>query len=324
MRKPLSLIKRLTAMTALATLVACGGGGGGGGTPPAPATAKLSGTVQTGSLAAGAGKLSKGMLTGISVDETSFTTGTNLANAIVIAVNQQGETFTDSADASGAFVLDALPAGEKFALIFIDPRTMNVIASLVQASNTDITGAVAPSGDTNLGFIVIDPALGAAVAQADAFSNVTVENADSMDANGDGIVTGDDINTLQANTLTSSGSTTSLENISLINFLGDANTWHVNRYYENDPANNYFWDERNFVVNREARVTGPNGTLINVIKQGEVPYYSYDGTLGDGWDDGYWEWSSYWLDYDYASLTNLASPPVSYWDSYVYGWADYR
>ena len=277
-------------------LVACGGGGGSSsssGGSASGSSVKLSGVVATGAVAASStpsGVVIAGGATTTPADCTNLaSTGTVLANAIVIAVDDKGNTYTASAAADGSFSLNA-PSGDNYALVFIDPHTLKVIGSLVQAAGGATVGAIPLSGNTSMGRIVINGSTGQAFAQADACGTVpTADGSTTFTSDpSTGTINSDDITSMQSSTISGSGGTTGLSNISVVNFMGDPDTWHTS--IENgsgqtidqgpDCTTSSQMDtvtadylQREFTVERAVTVPGPDGNNVAATKEATIPYF---------------------------------------------------
>jgi len=228
--------------------------------------------------------------------------GTPIGGALVLAVDAWGNTVTSQADAGGGFDI-TLDAGKLYAVIFIDTRNMEVLGSLVQASDTSKAAAVALADNTKLGNVVIDPVAGRAVSEADATPEaveqeagvvIKVVDASALDADGDGRVTQDDITNLQARALEeaiASGEDVKITKLSPINFMGDRNTWVAE--FRSRDGEEYPRQERDpdtdqdiqvtfkgsstegvFRVVREKLVNGPDGSQITALKRGQVTFYN--------------------------------------------------
>ncbi len=228
--------------------------------------------------------------------------GTPLGGALVLAVDAWGNTVTSQADAGGGFDM-TLDAGKLYAVIFIDTRSMEVLGSLVQASDTTKAAAVALANNTKLGNVVIDPVAGRAVSEADATPDtveqeagvvIKVVDASALDADGDGRVTQDDITNLQARALEeaiASGEDVKITKLSPINFMGDRNTWiaefrgrdgEEHPRQERDPDTNQDIDvifkgsttEGTFRLVREKLVNGPDGSQVTALKRGQLTFFN--------------------------------------------------
>ena len=222
--------------------------------------------------------------------------GTPAPKTLVLAVDAWGNTSSDQADAVGGFDME-LDAGKLYAIIFIDTRSMEVLGSLVQASNTEAAAAVALADNTALGNVVIDPVSGRAVAEADATPDsveqedgvkISVVDASALDADGDGMITQDDITKLQAEALESGEG--KIGKVALLNFMGDRNTWvagtetrHENWEHSfTDMDNNQVTESFNgdvtegrFTIRREKLVDGPQGGQVTALKSADVTYYRH-------------------------------------------------
>lgn len=300
-------------------------------------TVTLSGVVQTITAApvakTGSGPISRYQKT---VTAADFSEGTALANAIVIVVDSFGNTQTTTADSQGDFSL-GVDDNTGYAIVFINPRTLQVVGSLVTASNTALPGSVLLTADTNLGAVVIDTATGEAVAEADVNNTITVADATAMDADGDGTVSSDDISRLQATTL-ASGASDNLTNLSIMNFMGDPNTWYISgdswSEQRDDGAGGTCaasGEEQRFSIGREATVKGPDGVMVQAVRQGSLPYYVNHNDACNSWVmSGYADGTiadgnvTTWGGDVYTALSLGVAPTLAYdWRMGLWGWAEY-
>lgn len=258
-------------------------------------SAKLSGVVQ---LTNTSGAFSKpGRAPKFAADVSGQTLeGTPAPKTLVLAVDAWGNTVSDQADSVGGFDME-LDAGKLYAIIFIDIRSMEVLGSLVQASNTEAAAAVALADNTALGNVVIDPVSGRAVAEADATPDsvvqeggvkINVVDASALDADGDGKITQDDITKLQALALESGEG--KIGKVSPLNFMGDRNTWVAGTETRHENWEHSFTDQNSqqitesfngdvtegrFTIRREKLVDGPQGGQITALKSADVTYYRH-------------------------------------------------
>jgi len=244
-------------------LSGCGGGGSSAPAPvPATKTFSLSGVVVSGTV-------SGGVAVGAIQAQANVVNGA-LANAIVIAVDSLGNTQTTSADKQGVFTLD-LQEGAAYAVVFLDAKTMKVIGSLVQASNTKAAGAVTMTGNANLGTVVVNPATGLAISDNDANGTLTgsTVGASTLDSNGDGKVTQGEITAKQTATLSTGSS--ALTSLSFADFFTKPNMWISQMSSSTDTWGT--WAEYTLSVSDQLQMKGPQGTLVNAVKDSSVVYW---------------------------------------------------
>lgn len=297
-------LKLITLIASSLLLVsACGGGGGGddstgGGGNAVQSAVQLSGTVGlTTSGRPAARYAARGLSNRIGTTPSD--------EVIIIAVDASGNSYTTMTDRSGEFEFaddDGLVSGTPYALVFIDTATLQVIGSLV--TGTGSAGMLTLAGNTALEEILIDPTSGGATIEG----TVTVDNqtaeadiadAGSLDSDGDGIITQDEITAAQV-AAASSGNADDIETVSVVPFFGNVRTWTIQRenadydYTWTDDACWYLVDPEytsngcnsgslpfditdtsgEISLIKAAQVQGPNGDLVNASKQMDLTYFS--------------------------------------------------
>jgi len=291
---------KASALSAAMLLAACSSDSE---TPTAGgATVSLSGVVQQTSGGSLSGKPSaKTTINGngifsAAVAEATFDdlVASPLGGALVLVTDAQGNTLSGIANADGSFSIDGLDKDGSFAVIFIDTRTLKILGSLVQAADPSKPGQFTMAADTVLGDILIDPVNQRAVSESDVKQEIVVEDASSLDKDGDGIISQDDVTEMQAETLaaeaagTSTGTST-LTKVSIMQFMGDANTWAIAKEtmmdnggdngneWTDDQGNTYVYtqnENRKMTLRRNMSVEGPKGNTINAVKDASIVYYN--------------------------------------------------
>jgi len=245
------------------TLSACGGGSSSGTTGAANVTG-LSGVVSL------SGVVVNGTASGVAMGAVGSTTTVNgiYPNKLVIAMDKNGNVFTAITDKAGKFTLTGLQSGVSYAIRFVDPSSLKVLASLRQKASTSTAGAVALTANADLGRVLINPTSKKAVSESDINGTLlgSVNSAPvGMDANGDGIVSKQEITSIQANTI-NSGST-ALTQVSMADFFGQPNQWTST--VTHSPTS----DSYSLAIASTAKITGPQGSLVNAVKESDVIYY---------------------------------------------------
>jgi len=260
----------------LLALSACGGGGTSATTSAttstvptlaAGAAVTLSGTVASGTSAGG---IAVGVVSGAVVGTT---VNGIYANAIVLAVDKNGNTITTTADNTGKFTLN-LKSGVNYGLIFMDGKTLKVLGSLVQANAQNTAGAVALNGNGNLGTIVINPATGHAVSANQATgkltnTNVVSASAAGLSSNANGTIKPANIASMQATTL--QNNPTALTTISTFDYFEKPGTWWQNGKQVWSQGTGFSYD---LGVASKARVPGPFKSQVDVTKSSYGQYYT--------------------------------------------------
>jgi len=302
----------------LLALSACGGGGGTTATTTptiaAGTVVTLTGTVANGTSAGG---VAVGAVTGAATTIKGI-----YANAIIIAVDNKGNTITTSADQTGTFTI-SLKSGVSYGLVFLDGKTMKLLGSLVQANAQTKAGAVSLNGNGNLGIIVINPVSGKAVSSNEATGQLTQTNVVSAKVAGlkttaNGTITQTEISKMQALTLVSNPA--ALKTISVIDYFAKANTWWGGNKQVWQGGNAGFSYDLN--VASQVLVKGPANKPVNAIRSSSVTYYQ-SNTWNKTTTTGYY--SPNQNGSPYAS-TNYAAPPATYqyysgpftWDFFSY------
>lgn len=298
-----SSIFKISALSAALLLAACSSDDSD---PSVNQTVSLSGVVQQTSGGSLSGKpVSKANLdsNGVfsaAISDTAFDdlVSSPLGGALVLVTDAQGNTFSGIASSDGSFDIAGLDKDGSYAVIFIDTRTLKILGSLVQADDPTLPGQFTVGNDTTLGDILIDPVNQRAVAEADVKNEVTVEDASSLDKDGDGIISQDDVTELQAETLAAEAAGTAtagetLAKVSIMGFMGDANTWAIAQetMMDNNDDNSHQYDdgqgntvvttygeERKMSLRRNMSVEGPKGNTVNVIKDARISYYGEEMT----------------------------------------------
>jgi len=204
--------------------------------------------------------------------------GTPAPGTLVLVSDATGNTVSAVSGSDAAFDLE-VESGQMYAVIFIDTANMKVIGSLVQGGNTDEAAAIDLNNNTNLGNVVIDQVNGKAVAQVDVDPDSVVQedgviakivSALAMDKDGDGKISTDDLNNIQA------GNLDSLTRISPLNFMGDRDTWVMQgrKYEYADQYGSGGGEERTFRITRDKLVNGPSGDKVEALKHAEATYYT--------------------------------------------------
>ncbi|MDH3325665.1 MAG: hypothetical protein OEM38_02990 [Gammaproteobacteria bacterium] len=363
MSKYKSTIFKASAFSAAVLLSACSSDGSN---PQVDQTVSLSGVVQKtsgGSLSgkpiSKAGTINSGGIFSAPISGTGFDdlVSSPLGGALVLVTDAQGNTLSGVANADGSFSIAGLDKDGSFAVIFIDTRTLKILGSLVQAANPALPGQFTMSADTVLGDILIDPVNQRAVAEADVKQTVVVNDASAMDKDGDGIISQDDVSELQANTLAAEAAGTNtagetLAKVSIMSFMGDANTWAIakktmmdgggndgNQWTDQDGTTHVYTDgeRREMGLRRNMSVEGPKGSTVNVIKDASITYYGeqtetifapgVDASTGTATTttqtNGYFNYTAASTGSPWGSVWNLFDPNSNGNDS-IDGWANYR
>lgn len=299
--------------SSLLVLSACGGGGGSGdggddsgGNNTTESAVRLSGTVGLTTSGRPAERYAaRGLANRIGTTPSD--------EVIIIAVDASGNSYTTMTDRSGEFEFaddEGLVSGTPYALVFIDTSTLQVIGSLVTGTGT--AGMLTLAGNTSLEEILINPANGGATIEG----TVTVDNqtaeadiadAGSLDADGDGVITQDEITAAQI-VAASSGNADDIETVSVVPFFGNVRTWTIQRenadydYTWTDDACWYLVDPEytsygcdvgaslpfditdtsgEISLIKAAQVQGPNGDLVNASKQMDLTYFSSEIPVDD-------------------------------------------
>jgi len=306
----------------LLALSACGGGGGGSAATTTPTIAAGTVVTLTGTVANGtsAGGVVVGAVAGAAA------TGTTIkgiyANAIVIAVDNKGNTTTTSADQTGKFTI-SLKSGVSYGLVFMDGKTMKVLGSLVQANAQTTAGAISLNGNGNLGTVVINPVSGKAVSSNEATGQLTKTNvvsakAAGLSTNANGTITQTNISNMQAATLASNPA--ALKTISTIDYFAKANTWWGGNKQVWQGGNGGFGYNLN--VASQVLVKGPANKPVQAVRSSSVQYYSsstWNGVTSTGYYSPNQNGSSY-------ASPNYVAPPAAYqyysgpftWDNFSY------
>ena len=364
MSKLKSTIFKASALSAALLLAACSSTDGD--TPQASQTVSLSGVVAQTSGGSLTGKpVSKttvngnGGVFGAAISSTGFDdlVSSPLGGALVLVTDAQGNTLSGVAAADGSFSIAGLDKDGSFAVIFIDTRTLKILGSLVQAADTTKPGQFKMSADTVLGDILIDPVNQRAVAEADVKQEIAVIDASALDKDGDGIISQDDVTELQADTLAAEAAGTNttgatLAKVSIMSFMGDANTWSIskktmmdgggndgNQWTDQDGTTHVYTDgeRREMGLRRSMSVEGPKGNTVNVIKDASITYYGeqtekvyapgVDPTSGTptttNQSNGYFNYTAAASGSPWGSMWSLFDPNSNGNDS-INGWANYR
>ena len=295
-------------------LSACGGGG-------SSTTANNATTIATGSgIVSLSGVVAQGTAVGgVAVGAVgNSNVGTSIngvyPNAIVIATDKNGNTTSTTTDKAGAFTLK-LNSGSAYVLIFIDSKTLKLLGSLVQAHAQTTAGAIKLQGNDDMGTIVINPTTQKAVSANEVNGTLksTVTSAPAgLDSNGDGIVSKQEMNSMQATNLLNNAAT--LTQVSMANFSSQPGQWaSIIQHTLVDPY--AIFDTYSLVVADQVKIPGIKGSgLVNAVKETEVLYYdstidlTATGLIGSS--SGFYQANI--LGYpDYTSPT-YTSPPVSF------------
>ncbi|MDJ0832091.1 MAG: hypothetical protein QNJ69_01125 [Gammaproteobacteria bacterium] len=292
-------------------LTACGGGGGSGGGGNTGSDDLQTAVRLSGTLAIDNGNTSP-RLAARGVAHRSGSAPTDLI--IIIAVDGNGNSYTTMSDRSGDFEFaddEGLKSNTPYALVFIDTSTLEVIASLV--TGTGGVGMLSLDGDTTLDEILIDPDNTEATLEG-TNTGVEVVDGSSLDDDGDGVITQDDINAAQVEAV-NTGGTTAIESMSVVTFFGEVNTWSLEMDESDDTWENdacWYLDatldatewtssgcdigtpnmfelsavDGEFSVIVPAQVEGPAGDQVNASKRIEFTYYNQDVPV-DGSDTNY-------------------------------------
>jgi len=315
------VILSLSAIMLLA-LSACGGASTAAKTPTTPTLAAGTAVTLTGTVANGT---SAG---GVAVGAVAAGTGATAVKgyypgAIVIATDKNGNTVTTTADNAGKFTLN-LQAGTSYGLIFINPKMLKVLGSLVQANAQTTAGAIALNGNGNLGTVVINPTTGHAVSSNEATGQLTKisvlsAKTSGLQTNANGTISPTNIANMQATA--AKNNPAALKTISAFDYFAKAGTWWSRKDVWTQ-GNGYSY---NLGVADYANVKGPNGGPVKAVKESSVNYYqssTWNGVTTTGY---YIPPAQGQVNGPYGSLTYNA-PPATFdfytgpftWDYFSY------
>jgi len=263
---PIAKTRNTLIIMSLLTLTACGGGNSSSNVD-ANQTSALRGKIVT-------------SVNGNPSGETRDANRTSLSRVLVTAVDAKGNSYSTSTNTAGEFTIDKVENQQAYTLLVVDPRSNLVIASLTSSRLENKAIEVKVDGATNLGEILVNPMTRTALLQNP--NNNLNTNVTRLDSNADGIISADEITTAQVGTLRQQGAQ-ALTNISLVNYLGDINTWSLRSQessYEDSLGNISTGTEWKTLklVNAET-VEGPNGGLINASREVSLNYYSLINAL---------------------------------------------
>jgi len=293
------------------TLSDCGGGSSG-------TTGAANGAATNGT-AIGVVSLSGVVLNGTSVAGVTVgavaaaktTINGVFANAMIIAVDKNGNMINTTSDRTGKFTLK-LTNNMSYAIIFLDGRTQKLLGSLVQAANTASAGSVALTGNANLGNVVINPATQKAVSENDAKGilvalSVVAAPANLKDANGN--VTQSSVKQVTATSL-SNGNAAAITQISVTDFSAESNTWASGVSMWTDSYTGESGTDYNLSIFNAVQTQDINGKLVNAVKSSDLTYYSvYKNPNQPTWSrSGYYSYSAAWGFPDYLATAFIAPP----------------
>jgi len=312
----------------LLTLSACGGGGG------AATTAATIPTVAAGTAVTLTGIVANGTSAGgVAVGAVGAGAGTTTVKgyypgAIVIAVDKYGNSITTTADNAGKFTLN-LKTGVSYGLMFINPKTLKVIGSLVQATAQTTAGAIALNGNGNLGVIVINPTSGHAVSTNQATgqlnkTSVVSAKAAGLNTNANGTITPANVANMQTTTVANNPA--ALKTISLKKYFAQPNTWWESKNIW-DATNNYY--SMDVTVADTANIKGPHGALVAATKEASVQYYTRQSYgAANGVQQGYFTLTTAANSFGFYNATTMPNLPAAF-NTYAnpfswgyYSWSD--
>jgi len=262
-------IRKTLIISSILTLSACGGDNIDSNVDPAQAPA-LSGKIVSSVKTTSGGQ----SITSRNANRSS------LSRVLVTAVDASGNSYSTTTNTSGDFKIDNVENQQAYALLVVDPRSNLVIASLTTSSLENKAVEVKIEGATNLGEILVNPSTRTALLQNS--NNKLKTSVTSLDSNADGIISSDEITAAQVGTIRQQGAQ-ALTNISLVNYLGDINTWSLSSQensYEDSLGNisiNSAWKTIRLVS--AETVEGPNGGIINAAREVSLNYYSVINAL---------------------------------------------
>ncbi|MDH5301070.1 MAG: hypothetical protein OEW58_06885, partial [Gammaproteobacteria bacterium] len=237
----------------------------------------------------------------------------SVSKAIAFGINGFAETNVNS---EGAFTFTGLQQGQYAVTFYSVDRTTGkttLVASLSMAASPTTDGNLSIGADTDLGLILID-STGRAISEADVNGTLTTTQDTIVDANGDGVISSAEAAAAEE-TLATAATT---QTVSIMSFMGEANTWAIAQETMKGGEEPYGWDNGNgdyeqytrsdrraLNVRRMVSVAGPQGTNVDVVKDASIEYYGkvkkevFTGGIGGPLDNaqsgtavGYYDYSA--------------------------------